>query len=170
MASYIEETLEEGEKIVYRGRLHWTFQFRYTFIGTLAFLIGVAGMTYTLIIDDEPFTDSMKALTLVMMLIAIIGFALILWGYFVRSKTEFAITDTRFIQKDGILNVNLMEIPLFKIETINFSQSLLERLWGTGSIQLVGSGGTDHTVRFLQQPHKVRRIIMSSMKKSPSQE
>lgn len=164
MASYIEETLEEGEKIVYKGRLHWTFQFRYTFIGSLAFLIGVAGMVYALIIDDGPFTDSMKALAIVMMLIAIIGFALILWGYFIRSKTEFAITDSRFIQKDGILNVNLMEIPLFKIETINFSQSFLERIWGTGSIQLVGSGGTDHTVKFLQHPHQVRKIIMERIK------
>lgn len=164
MASYIEDTLEQGETIIYRGRLHWTYNFRYTLFGSIAFIVGAVGMIYALFITDSEFDDSMKAISIVMFAISLIGFFVILWGYLIRSKTEFAITETRFIQKDGILNVNLMEIPLFKIETINFSQSFMERIWGTGSIQLVGSGGTDHTVKYLQQPHKVRKIIMERMK------
>lgn len=165
--SYIQETLEPGEQIVYTGRLHWTFQFRYTFAGIVCLAIALGCLVYLAYMDA--FADS-TATTVTSFVLAILGLGCILFGYFLRSKTEFAITTNRFIQKDGILNVKMTEIPLFKVETINFYQSLFDRIVGTGQIQLVGSGGTDHTVSFLQNPHEVRKLIMANIKKSKEEE
>lgn len=94
----------------------------------------------------------------------LLGLGLIFYGYFLRVKTEFAVTDSRFIQKDGIFSIKLTEIPLFKIETVNFEQTFIERIVGTGSIELVGSGGTNHKVESVQDPMKVRNIITTYMK------
>ena len=160
MANYIENTLEEGEEIIHKGRLHWSYKIRYTIYGVLIAIAG--GVIACLYVSKEQDTDTLPVLYLGLALM-LAGIMLIAWRYFVRSKSEFAITTTRFIQKDGILNIRMTEIPLFKIETVNFYQSLGERLVNTGSIELVGSGGTSHRVDFIQQPMKVRKILNASI-------
>ena len=79
--------------------------------------------------------------------------------------TEFAVTNTRFVQKDGIFNIKMTEIPLARIETVNFYQSLWQRIIGTGCVEMVGSGGTSHQVHCIEQPMKVRKIICAAIKK-----
>ena len=91
-------------------------------------------------------------------------------GRVIRTRSEFAVTTSRFIQKDGILNIKMTEIPLFKIETVNFYQSLWQRMVGTGSIELVGSGGTLHRVDYIEKPLLVRKTIVSEINKSPNRE
>ncbi len=157
MSKFIEKTLEDGETIVYKGRLHWTFNWGHTFGGALLAVLGAVMLVIGLRRPDTVFT-----------VFGTIGLALgvcfVLWGYFVRSKTTFAITNHRFIQKDGILSIKMTEIPLFKIETVNLYQSIWQRLFGTGSIELVGSGGTNHRVDYIQTPFDVRKILTTRMK------
>lgn len=163
MANFIERTLEPGEKVIFKGRLHWSFNFRFSFwgivlmIGSLIGAISVASM-------EEGNEDNKTIYYCICVIAACFGFLLICYGYFIRSKTEFAVTDTRFIQKDGIFNIKMTEIPLFKVETVNFYQTLFDRMIGTGSIELVGSGGTAHKVDYLQQPFQVRNLITTQMK------
>ena len=63
----------------------------------------------------------------------------------------------------------MTEIPLFKIETVNLYQSLWQRLFSTGSIELVGSGGTNHKVDYIQSPFDVRKILTTRMKANHDQ-
>lgn len=162
MANFIEKTLEQGERIMYKGRLHWYFNFRYTIWGALLVAAGLFSLAYAAGNVLEPATVNLLVGVGIVACTAGLGF--VFFGYFLRVKTEFAITDSRFIQKDGILNIKLTEIPLFKIETVNFEQSFIERIVGTGSIELVGSGGTNHKVSFVQAPLKVRNLITTYMK------
>ena len=83
----------------------------------------------------------------------------------IRNRKEVAITDNRIIQKDGIFDIKMTEIPLFKVETVNFYQTFFERMLKTGAIELVGSGGTAHRVEFVQHPYEVRNMIATYMKK-----
>lgn len=169
MASYIEQTLEQGESIIHKGRLHWTYNWKWAASGIGLITLSAVLLILTLKTDFLSSLIGEKATYIIYGVIAFAGLCVWLWGYFIRSKTEFAITNTRFIQKDGIFNVKMMEIPLFKIETINFSQSFAERIFKTGKLQLVGSGGTDHTVSYLQRPHRVRKILMANMKDSKTE-
>ncbi len=160
MANFIKKTLEPGEKIVYMGRLHWYFKFRYTALGTFLILLGIGAhlLAWSKNMDTWMYYVSS--------IIALVGIILIAYGYFLRSKTEFAVTNTRFIQKDGVFSVQMTEIPLFKVETVNFYQSFLERLIHTGAIELVGSGGTNHKVEYVKDPFKVRNLITTYMKEN----
>lgn len=164
MSHYIEKTLEQGESIIFKGNLHWYFNFRYTVWGILLNILGVAGMIY--VAQDTVGGTTSDVLLYLCFAACLIGVASIAWGYFLRIKTEFAITATRFIQKDGILNIHLTEIPLFKVETVNFEQSLIERIVGTGAIELVGSGGTNHKILYVQNPMQVRNLITTYMKEN----
>ena len=41
MANYIQKSLEEGEQIIYNGRLHWSSIFRYLFCAAMLVLAAV---------------------------------------------------------------------------------------------------------------------------------
>ena len=164
MANFIEKTLEPNEQVIFQGRLHWYFNFRYTVWGFILILAGLIGMGY--IASGTMDEGTQNALLIICAAGAVIGLAFIFYGYFLRIKTEFAVTNTRFIQKDGIFSIRLTEIPLFKVETVNFEQSFIERIIGTGAIELVGSGGTNHKIQFVQKPFEVRNIITTYMKEN----
>ena len=175
MANFIERTLEPGEQVVFKGRLHWSYHFRYTVWGLLVILMSVVGImmyAFTQYDGTENVSSSSDNGWLVWLCAfgCLLGLGLIGFGYFIRSRTEFAITNHRFVQKDGIFSIKMMEIPLFKIETVNFYQTFLERILNTGSIELVGSGGTAHRVDFVQSPHQVRNYIATQMKRQGAKE
>lgn len=157
MSNFIKDTLEPGEVIIHKGKLHWLFIAKHVICGSLIILISAIVLLFA-IADDQ------DEIMLMCVFFVLLGIGMICWGYFLRKKTEFAITSNRFIQKDGILDISLTEIPLYKIETVNFQQTLYERLWETGTLELVGSGGTSHKISFVEEPFKVRRILTTQMK------
>ena len=163
MANYIKQSLEEGESIIYKGRLHWSAIFRYIFFTFLFAVGGIAAiaLAYTVYPEQE------QALFYSGIALLVLAFFTWIVGRIVRTRSEFAVTDTRFVQKDGIFNIKMTEIPLARIETVNFYQSLWQRIIGTGCVELVGSGGTSHQVHCIEHPMKVRKIIVASIKKKP---
>lgn len=170
MANFIERTLEKGEKVVFVGRLHWIYNWKFTFGGIALMLLFLLFLIADYWTSTDESGDSSMAVPLVCLVGILVGAALVGWGYFIRSKTEFAITNNRFIQKDGIFNIKMTEIPLFKVETVNFYQSFTERILNTGTIELVGSGGTSHKLSYVQQPFKVRNLLTTYMKESKGKE
>ena len=161
MANYIKSSLEEGEKIIFNGRMHWSSVFCYMMWATLFCLGGVAAFVAAYYYYPEQKT----ALNYAGIALLVLAFVAWIVGRIVRTRTEFAVTDTRFVQKDGIFNIKMTEIPLARIETVNFYQSLWQRIIGTGCVELVGSGGTSHQVHCIEHPMKVRKVICASIKK-----
>ena len=147
MANYIKQSLEEGETIIFKGRLHWSYIFRYLFF-SLLFVLGGATCIFL-----AYYRQPEKQQTLFYVGMALLVLAFIIWIV------------GRFVQKDGIFNIKMTEIPLARIETVNFYQSLWQRILGTGCVEMVGSGGTSHQVHCIEQPMKVRKIICASIKK-----
>ena len=163
MANYIKQSLEEGERIIYNGRLHWSAIFRYLFFATVFVLCGIAAiaLAYTV------YPEHQQPLFYAGIVLLVLAFFVWIIGRIIRTRTEFAVTDTRFVQKDGIFNIKMTEIPLARIETVNFYQSLWQRIIGTGCVEMVGSGGTSHQVHCIERPMKVRKIICASIKEKP---
>ena len=161
MANYIKQSLEEGETIIFKGRLHWSYIFGYLFFSFLFTIGGIVAIALAYYKFPERKTELFYAG------IAMLVLAFFIWiiGRIIRTRSEFAVTDTRFVQKDGIFNIKMTEIPLGRIETVNFYQSLWQRILGTGCVEMVGSGGTSHQVHCIEQPMKLRKIICASIKK-----
>ena len=157
-ANYITSSLEECEHIVLNGRLHWVSICEYIFSSIFLSLLGI-GLIVAGALVHKPVFYIVGAVVLV---IAVIVYLI---GRLIRTRTEFAVTTDRFIQKEGILNVKMTEIPLYKVETVNFYQSLWQRMLKTGCIELVGSGGTSHQIHRIEHPMEVRKTIVSAINK-----
>jgi len=59
-----------------------------------------------------------------------------------RWSDEFVITDKRIICKTGLFSHKTLEMNLNKIESVNVDQSIFGRIFGFGTITIIGTGGT----------------------------
>ena len=82
-------------------------------------------------------------------------FRLINW-----RSVEFVVTTDRVIYRSGVFAKRGIEIPLARVNNVNFSQGILERIVGAGNL-MIESGGEQGQSHFtdVHEPQKVQRII-----------
>jgi len=74
--------------------------------------------------------------------------------------SEFAITNQRVIMKEGLFARHSMEMNLNRIESTLVEQSIMGRIFGYGTIQLIGTGGNTETFQWIPRPLAFRRKIL----------
>lgn len=84
-------------------------------------------------------------------------FTLFLFPLFQRITSEFAITNKRIIIKVGFISRRTLEMNLNKIESVNVDQSFWGRIFGYGTIVVIGTGGTKEPFAGISNPMAFRR-------------
>jgi uncharacterized membrane protein YdbT with pleckstrin-like domain len=84
--------------------------------------------------------------------------------YLKWMTTMFVITSHRLIFRTGVIAKSGIEIPLERVNNVNFNQSVFERMLGAGDL-LIESGGEDGQSRFsdIRHPDQVQRMIHAQM-------
>jgi len=94
----------------------------------------------------------------------IVGAAWVLVDLTKWRTTYFVVTSHRLIYRQGVVSRDGVEIPLERVNNVNFGQSVLERMLGVGDL-LIESGGQDGQQTFsdIAQPERVQNIIHSTI-------
>lgn len=163
MGNYIKESLLADEVILHKGNPHWSYVLKYYLLCVV--FGGLAIITF--ICDRQYQHYLLDYLCLTLLFMDVIIYIL---SCFIRNKTEYTITSTRIIQKNGILDITVIEIPLFKVETVNLTQTFAQRLINTGNIELVGSGGTNLRLSYVSKPTIVRNTIIKALNELHNEE
>lgn len=103
-----------------------------------------------------------------LVLFLIVGTALwLVTRYLKWMTTNFVITSDRVIYRSGVIAKRGIEIPLERVNTVHFTQSIFERLTGAGDL-LIESGGEDGQQEFtdIRQPDRVQNLIHSQMEEN----
>ena len=88
----------------------------------------------------------------VVALVLIVGCVVWLVARYVKwANTNFVITSDRLIFRYGVIGKNGIEIPLERVNNVNFSQSIFERFVGAGDL-VIESGGEDGAVEVHRHP------------------
>jgi uncharacterized membrane protein YdbT with pleckstrin-like domain len=145
---YIEKSLMDGEKIIYRARLRWV-----VFLWPLFWLI-VAIFCFSR--SADAFTMAGRLFVLIALLKGIESLAAF-------STSEFGVTNQRVIAKVGFIRRNSLEIFLAKIEAIQIVQSISGRIFGYGSIVVSGTGGTRDSFHNISNPLELKRKIQEQI-------
>ena len=82
---------------------------------------------------------------------------LFIYPWIVKSTSEFVITNKRVIIKRGLIARKTFEMNLNKIETVNVDQSIWGRIFGFGTINIVGTGGTREVFDSISKPLAFRK-------------
>jgi uncharacterized membrane protein YdbT with pleckstrin-like domain len=93
-----------------------------------------------------------------------VGAVWLVGRYMKWISTNFVITSQRLIFRQGIIAKTGIEIPLERVNNVNFSQGIFERLLGAGDL-LIESGGEDGQQRFtdIRHPDEVQNLIHAQM-------
>ena len=74
-----------------------------------------------------------------------------------RATSEFVITNKRVIIKVGLIARRTLEMNISKIESINVNQGIFGRLFGYGTIVVIGTGGTREGFNGIADPLAFRK-------------
>lgn len=74
-----------------------------------------------------------------------------------KYTDEFVITNKRVIIKTGLISRKTFEMNHTKIESVNVDQSIIARIFGYGTLRIVGSGGTKEIFPKIQNPIEFRK-------------
>ena len=152
MVGYVEKHLIPDEKIFYLTSLSWIVYLK----ALLAFLIAVALMAWAAT-GGGIGAGNGNPLYAVAGLVFLLALTLFLLAFIRRRSCEFAVTSKRVIIKVGLVSRRSVEILLTKVEAITVDQTLLGRIFGYGSITIIGTGGTKEPFHLIADPLEFRR-------------
>jgi uncharacterized membrane protein YdbT with pleckstrin-like domain len=150
---YVEQSLTEGEQIVYTTRRHWVVL---VLPGIGAGALALAGIA--LLFEKDIFW--IGGVFLLVVAAGIFGSALQH-----RYGFEFAVTNKRVIYRKGIVSISTDELFLDKIESVLVQQGLLGRWWGYGSVSVRGTGGSWEPFPDVADPLLLRRRIQEQIER-----
>ena len=84
--------------------------------------------------------------------------------YIKWTSENFVVTTERVIHRSGVVAKSGIEIPLDRINTVFFNQSLFERLLGAGDLGVESAGeGGQQTFAAVRKPNLVQQEIYRAM-------
>jgi uncharacterized membrane protein YdbT with pleckstrin-like domain len=129
--AFSRKLLNEDEDVALDLHPHWEFFAK----AGLALILAIAFGMWMLTITDPP--GALLALAGVLVLAALAWFGL---TYARWTTTDFVVTSDRLIYRHGVLAKKGIEIPLERVNTVFFSQSILERILGSGDLVIESAG------------------------------
>jgi uncharacterized membrane protein YdbT with pleckstrin-like domain len=156
MPPYPPKLINEGETLVLDLKPHWWFFWKHIVAGAVV-LIVVVLWSSTIGLDNS-FSKYFVAIGI----LVYAGF--VVEKYFAWTYTHFVLTDRRVISRSGIVSKRGTEIPLDRINNIDFSQRIWERVIGAGdlSIESAGKDGQSHFEN-VRHPDMVQQEIYRQM-------
>ncbi|MFI5590685.1 PH domain-containing protein [Amycolatopsis sp. NPDC051758] len=162
--AYPDELLSEQEHVVVHSHPH----FKILILPTLALLVTLGAGTWLAILAKDAGSpwDSVGLIA-----IGVVALVLVVWLFlapFVRWRTtHFIVTTDRLIVREGVLKRTGIDIPMGRINSVQFEHGLLDRVFGCGS--LIIESASDEPLRFEDIPHveKVHTVIYREVNDNP---
>lgn len=144
------DLLNESEEVILDLRPHWAKLF---FPVVLVVLAIAATAASGFLSAPEPVTFALLAL-----LAAAVVFLLV--RYVRWTTTNFVVTNERLIHREGVIAKNGIEIPLDRVQTIRFNQSIFERMIGAGDLLIESAGETgQNKFTDIRKPSMVQNVV-----------
>lgn len=145
--------LNDGEQLVIDIRPHWIFLAPSLSTLVIAVLAGVFVAVWT-----DGTARTWFGIPLGVVILVVLGWFGI--RYVKWLNTEFAVTNFRVMSMTGVLNKKGIQIPLERINTVEYSRSIVERLIGAGDL-VIESASQDgkQTFEDIRHPDEVQREI-----------
>jgi uncharacterized membrane protein YdbT with pleckstrin-like domain len=151
---YPRKLLNDHENVVLDLHPHWW----YFFEAALALVASIAFAIVVLVVD---WPSGLRWLALAM----VVASAIWLLARYTRwITTNFVVTSDRVIFRHGLVAKAGIEIPVERINSVHFGQSIIERVLGAGDL-LIESGSEMGQQRFtdVRNPDRVTMMIHQQM-------
>lgn len=151
---YPRKLLNDYEELAVDLHPHWWY-----FAEPVAALVGSVIVGIIAVAADGP---SWLKWTVLAAILLSAAWAII--RYLQWMTTNFVVTSDRVIFRHGVIAKSGIEIPLERVNSVHFNQSIFERMLGAGDL-LIESGAEGGQQRFtdVHNPDKIQNLIHSQM-------
>jgi uncharacterized membrane protein YdbT with pleckstrin-like domain len=141
--------LEPGEHLIFEGHPSWRSILDFYFKGVLLIAVAVA-IAY--VAAD---TGTAVLVGIVLLAIALVA------GYVKRLFTTYTITDNRLHIRRGIVARAEQQTLVSRVQNVNTSQSVIERMLVIGTVDFDTAAGDDYEFQFsgVANPHEVVEAV-----------
>jgi uncharacterized membrane protein YdbT with pleckstrin-like domain len=138
--------LQSGERVIYQGHPSWRAILGFYIKGLL---VGAAAGVLAGLINE--------GVGLGIVAFVVIATIVILAGFIKRVATVYTITDRRLNIKRGIIARKVQETRLQRVQNVNYTQGVYERLMQIGNVDFDTAGTDDSNFVFegVAQPEEV---------------
>lgn len=158
---YVQNNLLTDEKIIYAVRPHWIIYSNG--VGFLLFALLI--YLYAPVWFYRPVYETWTISEILVGGCIILGIYGIIKSIIFYLTSEYAITNRRVVIKIGWIQRRSLEIFLEKAEGVLVDQSIPGRILNYGSVNIIGTGGTDNRFPFIPSPLKFRKIVQEEIEK-----
>ena len=154
--SYILSNLKDNEKLAFKSSQSIKSLFFWSFIFGFIGLVLVLLKGFVIIMGVSPTGYNLYLIYWSVLLFFVIKNLI---TYF---TTEYGITNTRVISKQGLIRRDIEEINLTSIESINVNQSIIGRILNYGTIIVSGRGTSKVIFKDIDNVVEVRKLIKNT--------
>jgi uncharacterized membrane protein YdbT with pleckstrin-like domain len=157
--AYPRRLLNEDEDVVFDLHPHWKGLVVPTVLAPLIVFVATFGA------GKIPDGSSQGKLRIGVALLAVAAFGWFVVRPYVKwLTTHFVLTTRRVLMREGLVARSGRDIPIFRINDVTFSHTVIERIFGAGTL-VVESAGERGQVTLTDIPHveDVQREIYSLM-------
>jgi uncharacterized membrane protein YdbT with pleckstrin-like domain len=148
--AYPDEVLVDGERVLTHEHPHP----KMLVLPALVFLVTVGVLSYLAALISRESWHAAGQLALLVVGVAVVGWfslaPLLRW-----RCTHFVVTDRRVLVREGVLTRTGFEIPINRITSVQFRQTVFERLWRCGTLSV--ESASDEPLDFEDIP-RVQRV------------
>lgn len=127
---FSKKLLNEGEDIVLDLHPHWEY-----FLKEGLALVAALALGIFMLVSSWQGISLALAGVLVLAALVWVGLTYATW-----VTTHFVVTTDRLIYRHGVLSKHGVEIPLERVNTVFFSQTVFERMLGSGDLVIESAG------------------------------
>jgi len=152
--AFPRKLLNTNEELVLDLRPHWLYLAMPTLALAAAAILGIVSIAAS-------WSGILRLAIAAVVIVALVWFGL---RYAKWTTTNFVLTSDRLLTRRGVLSKQSVEIPLERINTVFFHQSLFERMVGAGdlTIESAGEKGSE-TFSDVRKPSIVQKEIYVQM-------
>ena len=129
---YVTKLLGDNETVLYENRQHWFVFIRNILVESLTIIILAA--VVTIVYGALPDQRSWVPFGYLLLLIPLIGF---IFDFFQWWNRKFIITTFRVIQISGIINKDVIDSSLEKVNDVKLTQSFFGRIFNYGTVEIM---------------------------------
>ena len=165
---YIENLLGENERIIHSARQHW-FVLASSIVFEIVVILIVFALTITTIMQQWLHGAIAGLVGGLLMLIPIGTMTrdILIW-----SNHQYYVTNWRVIQISGIINKNVIDSSLDKVNDVKMAQSFFGRIFGYGEIEILTASELGvNLFRRIEDPIRFKTAMLnakeSAVRRSP---
>ncbi|MEU4668755.1 PH domain-containing protein [Amycolatopsis sp. NPDC023774] len=162
--AYPDDLLSQNEEVVVHSHPH----FKMLIFPFVAFVITIAAAVWLILLAQDataPWNN------VAMIAIGVVALVLVVWLFLaplVRWRTtHFIVTTDRLIAREGVVKRTGIDIPMSRINSVQFEHGLLDRVFGCGT--LIIESASDEPLKFDDIPHveRVHTVIYREVNDNP---